>query len=193
MGCSGVGRARIMSQSEFIAIGGLVVVASIVLSLLIANWRERLWLRAQKAEDLYYKIEQLHLVLYNFFRKVHNPQEAAARLHNVSALTNIEHKVVDLKIQIGIFFADLSPRFEIILSATSTTYDALERLADAAPQDCQGQLESLDFAVANLKESLKQFKDQLIAAGRPVSFWRHLRQSARKPRRDVATRSVRVT
>lgn len=182
-----------MSQMHVAAAGFIIFVLSALLSFLIANWRESRWLNARKAEELYYKIEHLHLALYNLFRKVNNEHDATTRLHNVNALTNIEQRLVDLKIQVGIHFVRLLPRFTIILSATSTAYDALERLAEASPDKSQRALEALDYTVANLKDSIEQVKAELLVAGRPSGLWRYLRNSLRPPVQEPPGRSVRVS
>ena len=182
-----------MSQMQVAAAGLILFVLSALVSLLIANWRESRWLNARKAEELYYKIEHLHLALYNLFRRVSNANDATTRLHNVNALASIEHRLVDLKIQIGIHFSKLTPRFTIILSATSTSYDALERLADASPAHSQSALEALDYAVVNLKDSIEQVKAELLVAGRPSGLWPYVRDRLRQSTPEPQGRSVRVT
>ena len=182
-----------MSQMQVAAAGFIIFVLSTLLSLLIAKWRESRWLNARKAEELYYKIEHLHLALYNLFRRVNNADDATTRLHNVNALASIEQRLVDLKIQIGIHFAKLLPRFTIILSGASTAYDALERLADANPAQSQLALEALDYAVVNLKDSIEQVKAELLAAGRPSGLWRYVRDSLRPSIQEPPGRSVRVS
>ena len=124
-----------MSQMNFATEGVLVVFTSAFTSLIIANWKERLWLKAKKSEDLYYKTEQLFHAFYNLFRNINTVQDAVAKLHNVNGLANIESRMLDLKIQVGIYFPGLEGKFKVVLSATSTAYDALERVADAHWRD----------------------------------------------------------
>lgn len=171
------------SSHFLIAIGALAMIASVILALVIANWKQRLWLEAKKAEELHYRVEHLDLEVYNFFRKIRCSEEAAARLHDVMALASIERKIVDLKIQISINFAPIVPRTTIFVSANSTAYDALERLADArTPHEVQMQLEALDYAVLNLKEALDQLKRELVRYARPASLRREMQALLMRPR-----------
>jgi hypothetical protein len=176
-----------MSQMHVAATGFLIFVLSALLSLLIANWRESRWLNARRAEQLYYEIEHLGFALYKFFCTVAGVQDATTRLHNIRALANIEQRLTDLMIRTGVHFAKLLPRFTIILSATSTAYNALERLADASPAHSQRALETFDYCVVNLKDSIEQAKGELLIAGRPSGLWRYLSNCLRPSPRQAPT------
>ncbi|MDE3177861.1 MAG: hypothetical protein KGM15_17300 [Pseudomonadota bacterium] len=182
-----------MSQAHVALVGLFTALLSAALSLLIANWRDSRWRNARKAEQLYYKIERLQPALYDIVRSVKNAHEATAYLQNGDARAAIEQRLCDLKNEISQHHSNLLPRFIIILSASTTTHVCLERLAAAAPEQGQAALDARAYAVANLRDSIEQFKAELLIVGRPHGFWRYLREHLPLCAQQPPGRAIRVS
>jgi phytoene dehydrogenase-like protein len=123
-------------------------------SLLAAHYKERAWMRRKKVEEIVYRIEALNLVIYDFFQGVYNVEIGVAHLNDRRTYARIESKLVELKLQIKIYFPSTAAKFAKVVSTMAAAYQSLEALAQSNDLQAQARLEALDFAVSDLLEAL---------------------------------------
>jgi hypothetical protein len=149
-----------------IVFGILVVACSAMATYIISISRERLWLRSKKSEELYHKAEEVYVDLSSFFTERYDLTQMAMYPRSGSELSTLNRHIVDLRILVGLYFPDLGSNLSAVLAAIATAFDRL-RLAEASDEsNREHALQALDFALSSLKDSLDQFKNNILSIGR---------------------------
>ncbi len=155
-----------MNIASVFLMGILVVASSALVTYAISVSRERLWLRSKKSEELYHKAEETYLDLCNYFRAHYELSRTVVNQNNARDIAALNRHIVDLKILVGIYFPSLGAQLNGCVSATATAFDML-RLAEAADETNRDRaVHSLDYAVANVKDTFDKFKAGVLSCGR---------------------------
>jgi hypothetical protein len=160
-----------MSYTYILETAVVLVPISAVTSLVIANYKERVWLKTKKLEELVYRVEALGVALSDVFRSVYGVESASMRMNDRRAFSRVESKIVELKLQTKIYFPFAYPKLMKVLSAIATTYDALERVTTVKPEEAHAMAEYFDMAHANLKDSLELYQRDLIELHHRRGWW----------------------
>jgi len=155
-----------MNSAWDILFGLLVVASSAVATYAISISRERLWLRSKKSEELYHQTEECHFELSHFFRARYDLAQMVVYPHKAGDIRSLNRQLVGLRVLVGLYFPTLGVNLSAVLAAISTAFDWLARAQASDESNREHALEALDFAVGNVKDSIDQFKNNILAVGR---------------------------
>jgi hypothetical protein len=143
-----------------------VVCGSAVVTYYISISRERLWLRSQKAEELYRMAEKAYVDGVAFFRARYDQSQMKVFPCVGNELAPLNEDVAELNILVGLYFPALTPELETATNALAVAFDMF-RLAQASDMSNRERaLDNLDLAVSNIRESFDQFKGAVLSCGR---------------------------
>jgi hypothetical protein len=164
-----------------------VVCSSAIVTYYISISRERLWLRSQKAEELYRMAEKAFVDGSAFFRARYDQSQMKVFPCLGNELAPLNDDVAELNILVGLYFPALTPELATATNALAVAFDMF-RLAQASDMSNRERaLQNLDLAVGNIRESFDQFKASVL------SFGRIDKGGKAGPRRQVATSRPRTS
>ncbi len=143
-----------------------VVAGSAAATYFISISRERLWLRSQKAEELYRMAEKTFVDGSSFFRARYDQSQMKVFPCLGQELAPLNADVAELNILVGLYFPALAPQLATATNTLAVAFDMF-RLAQAADMSNRERaLHNLDLAAANIREGFDQFKTAVLSAGR---------------------------
>ena len=167
-----------------------VIAGSAVVTFFVSRSHERLWLRSQKAEDLYRMSERTFVDTVAFFRARYDQAQMKVFPCAGNELAPINGDIAELNILVGLYFPVLTPQLATATNAVAAAFDMF-RLAQASDEtNRERALDNLDMAVGNVRTSFDQFKSAVLSAGRPQ--WGLVKTARRRPVKNPRLRSQAV-
>jgi hypothetical protein len=142
-----------------------VICGSAIVTYFISISRERLWLRSQKAEDLYRRAEKTDVDGLAFFRARYDMTQGKIFPRANNDLSALNEDVAELNILVGLYFPSLALHLATATNSLAVAFDML-RLAEAADgNNRERALDNLDLAVGAIREAFDQLKGAALNRG----------------------------
>lgn len=151
-----------MTLLAVLAISIVTIVASALVSSYINVSRERLWLKAKKAEELYIAIDQTHVsVTTHIAEMLDIYTQTFTRKHD---LANSLSSLAPIKMSALLYFPEVTRELACVDGSAKSLASALKYLSDRENKDGYDDLlNDLDSAICNFSESLNLLKHKVLS------------------------------
>jgi hypothetical protein len=146
---------------SFIVISMITIVASAVVSAYVNVSRERLWVRAAKAEELYMAIEETHTSMTTKVVAALNLPES--RFLSAIDLESALQKLCVIKVSVRLYFPEAARELSCLEAAAKSLAAELAGVEGATSRsDYNERLSSFDAALCNFVEALNLIKNKIL-------------------------------
>jgi hypothetical protein len=146
---------------SFIVIAMITILASAIVSAYVNVSRERLWLRAAKAEEVYLAIEEAHTSITTKIAAALNLPEG--RFMSAIDLESALQKLCAIKVSVRLYFPEAARELACLEAAAKSLAAELAGVEAATSRtDYHERVASFDAMLCNFVEALSLLKNKVL-------------------------------
>lgn len=158
-----------MTLLAFLTISVATIIAAALVSAYVNVSRERLWLRAKKAEDLYRAVEDAQASMATAFAA--KLDLAKGRPPQSFAQEAIIRGLTDVKVAVALYFPEVRRELACVDAGARTLVAALHSIETYETNGVHDQICNLDDAICNLRDAFEMLKGAVLRAAEIKESW----------------------
>jgi len=127
--------------------------------------RERLWVRAEKAEEFFCKAESLAFAMRNLFAAHYDYNKRIVVRDQACDHRAIHQQLIDLRLLAGLYFPSLQPQVAEVEMTLSSAFSVLRLTEKVDEEDVDQMLEALKNSAEIVAASFKNLGAAVLTAG----------------------------
>ena len=127
--------------------------------------RERMWVRAEKAEALYCKAETLSFAMSNLFAAHYDYNKRTVVRDQACDHRAIHQQLIDMRLLAGLYFPSLQTEIAEVETALSSAFSAMRLAEQVDEEDVDKALEALKTSTDVVAASFRDLGAAVLATG----------------------------